>query len=62
MALFKANISMLGDTEVGKSSVVLQLCDQKFFPGIQSTIGESVSLYFTLSTSSVVLHPLEDLE
>ena len=54
MAVFATNIAMLGDTEVGKSSIVLQLCDHKFSEGIISTVGESISLYFSLSTISIV--------
>ena len=56
MALLATNISMLGDSGVGKSSIVLQLCDQTFSYEIISTVGESIALNISIA------FPLEDIE
>ena len=42
----KVVVMMLGDSKVGKTSIVFQYCEQVFPKHIKSTVGEFQSLYF----------------
>ena len=42
----KVSVMMLGDSTVGKTSIVLQYCEQAFSKDTKSTVGESQSLCF----------------
>ena len=41
----KVSVMMLGDSTVGKTSIVLQYCEQKFSADIKSTVGEYYNRY-----------------
>ena len=50
-AMKKLVVMMLGDSTVGKTSIVLQYCEQKFSEDAKPTVGESILLIVFNSTS-----------
>ena len=44
----RVSVMMLGESAVGKTSIVLQYCEHNFLEYTKSTIGESESLCLTV--------------